>query len=114
MVRSARACGSTRSAPASVTLLTDAPVQQARLLETVYGGFCYAIIIGDAGWTKQEIHYKTRGVLTGETFVNRRPFELTVVETGKTLTPSDLEALEQEVRDRLQPVTYTPEKLERG
>jgi hypothetical protein len=100
--------------PASVTLITDVPVGRAKLLETVYGGFCFAIVIGDEGWTKQEIHYKTRGILTGETQVSHRQADLTVVKSGKILTPSDQEALEEEVRERLRPVAYTLEKLERG
>jgi hypothetical protein len=99
--------------PASVTLLTDVPVGRARLLETVYGGFCFAIVIGDAGWTQQEIHYKTRGVLTGETLVSQRPADLTLVTTGKILTASDLETLEQEVKERIRPVTHQPENIER-
>jgi hypothetical protein len=102
------------SAPASVTLLTDVPVGRAKLLETVYGGFCFGIVIGDEGWTQQEIHYKTRGVLTGETLVSKRQADLTLVTTGKILTTSDLEALELEVKDRIRPITYTLEKLERG
>jgi len=105
--------GSAPPAPASVTLLTDVPVGRARLLETVYGGFCFAIVIGDAGWTEQEIHYKTRGVLTGETLVSQRPAELTLVTTGKILTASDLEALELEVKERIKPVTHKPENIER-
>ena len=103
-----------RLAAGSVTLLTDVPVGRARLLETVYGGFCFGIVIGDAGWTQQEIHYKTRGVLTGETHVSKRETDLTLVETGKVLTTSDLEALELEVKERLRPIPYTLEKLERG
>jgi hypothetical protein len=100
--------------PASVTLITDVPVGRARLLETVYGGFCFAIVIGDEGWTRQEIHYKTRGILTGETLISQREAGLTLVKTGKILTPSDREALEVQVKERLRPVTYTLEKLERG
>lgn len=101
-------------APASVILLTDVPVGRARLLETVYGGFCFAIVIGDEGWTKQEIHYKTRGILTGETLVSHREADLVLVSTGNILTTLDHEALETQVRERLRPVAYTLEKLERG
>jgi hypothetical protein len=106
--------GAALKTPASVTLLTDVPVGRARLLETVYGGFCYAMVIGDEGWTRQEIHYKKRGILTGETVLSQRPADLAIVRTGKLLTPSDREALEELVRERLRPVTYTLEKLERG
>ena len=72
----------------------------------MYGGFCFAIVIGDEGWTKQEIHCKTRGILTGETVVSHREADLTLVRSGRILTPSDQEALEEEVRERLRPVTY--------
>jgi proteasome lid subunit RPN8/RPN11 len=107
--------GASSLAPASVTLITDVPVGRARLMETVYGGFCFAIVIGDEGWTKQEIHYKTRGILTGETLISHQEVpDLTLVKTGKILTPSDQEALEEQVRERLRPVAYTLEKLERG
>jgi hypothetical protein len=113
-LRKAQEEGAKSFAPASVTLLTDVPVGRARLLETVYGGFCFAIVIGDEGWTKQEIHYKTRGILTGETLVSHREADLTLLRTGKILTPSDQEALEVQVKERLRPVAYTLEKLERG
>ena len=106
--------GGASLAPASVTLITDVPVGQARLLETVYGGFCFAIVIGDEGWTQQEIHYKTRGILTGETLISQREADLTLVKTGKILIPSDQEALEVQVKERLRPVAYILEKLERG
>uniref|UniRef100_A0A7C3Z2V7 JAB domain-containing protein n=1 Tax=Desulfobacca acetoxidans TaxID=60893 RepID=A0A7C3Z2V7_9BACT len=106
--------GAPGAAPASVILVTDAPVSRARLFETVYGGFCFAVVIGDEGWTKQEIHYKTRGLLTGETQVSYQEADLILVKTGKSLTLSDREALELEVKERLRPVTYTLEKLERG
>jgi len=113
-LKEAQDAGQASPTPASVTLLTDVPVTRARLLETVYGGFCFAIVIGDEGWTQQEIHYKTRGILTGETRTSRRPADLTVVTSGKFLTSLDQEALELEVKERLRPVAYTLEKLERG
>jgi hypothetical protein len=101
-------------ATASVTLFTDVPVGRAQLFETVYGGFCFAIVIGDEGWSRQEIHYKKRGILTGETMVSHREADLMEVHTGKIITSSAREALELEVKERLRPVAYTLEKLERG
>jgi hypothetical protein len=109
----AREKAASRPHPASVTLITDVPVSRARLLETVYGGFCFAIVIGDEGWTSQEIHYKTRGILTGETLVSHKDAGLTLVPTGKLITPSEQEALEEEVKERIKPVTYKPENIER-
>ncbi len=97
----------------TVTLLTDSPVSRVRLLETVYGGFSYAIVIGNEGWTRQEIHYKTRGALTGETHISQKEADLKILETGRRLTPEEIQLLEEEGRERLRPVTYIPEKLER-
>lgn len=96
----------------SVTLITDGPVRSARLWEIEYGGFCYAIVIGDAGWHEQEIHYKKRGILSGRTFVSHRSAALRFRDDGRQFTPSDREALEEEVRTRLSPVPYVPPKLE--
>ncbi len=98
--------------PGSVTLITDVPVRTARLWETEYGGFCFAIVIGDDGWHDQEIHYKKRGILSGRTFVSHQSANMRLVPDGRQLTPSDREELEEAVRTRLSPVPYIPAKLE--
>jgi len=92
----------------SVSLITDAPVTEARIMETIYGGFCYSIVIGDGEWHEQEIHYKQRGILSGYTVENRQKARLVQVDTGRSLTPSDVEALRDEVRTKLQPVPPVP------
>jgi hypothetical protein len=97
----------------SVNLITDAPVREAALLETVYGGFCYAIVIGDDGWHSQEIHYKNRGILSGYTMVASREAELRLLDSAP-LSTADVHLLSEEVREKIQPITYKPEKLERG
>jgi hypothetical protein len=96
----------------SVSLITDVPVSEARLWETEYGGFSYAIVIGDDGWHEQEIHYKKRGILSGQTLVGQKAAPITVIDDGRRLTPSDLDLLEEEVKTRLSPVRYIPPKLE--
>lgn len=96
----------------SVSLITDVPVSEARIWETEYGGFCYAIVIGDDGWHDQEIHYKKRGILSSRTMVSQRTATIRLIDDGRLLTPSDLELLEEEVRNRLSPVSYIPPKLE--
>jgi hypothetical protein len=97
----------------SVNLITDRPVAEAVLMETVYGGFCYALVIGDDGWHRQEIHYLHRGLLSGATVVASQAAELVVRDTGKSLSAADLQLLSDEVEDKIQPITYKPEKLER-
>lgn len=98
----------------SVTLITDAPVTEARVIETIYGGFCYAIVIGDEGWHRQEIHCKRRGILSGQTIEDRREAELVLVDTGRQLTGADIQRLEEEVRVRIQPGAAVPrERFER-
>ncbi len=97
----------------SVCVITDVPVRQVRLLETVYGGFCYALVIGDAGWHKQEIHYRRRGVLTGQSTVSRREAELVLVDSGRVLSEEEREWLRQEVAEKIKPVTApAPERME--
>ncbi|MGQ9920389.1 MAG: hypothetical protein ACUVRZ_03560 [Desulfobacca sp.] len=98
--------------PGSVTLITDVPVGRAQLWETEYGGFCYAIVIGDDGWHEQEIHYKKRGILSGRTFVSHLTADLTIVADGRHMTASEREELAEAVRTRLSPVSYVPARLE--
>ncbi len=96
----------------SVSLITDNPVSKAKIWETEYGGFCYAIVIGDDGWHEQEIHYKKRGILSGRTFCSKIAASIRLSDDGRLLTVSDMEALEEEVRNQLAPVPYVPPKLE--
>lgn len=98
----------------SVSLITDRRITQATILETVYGGFCYAIVIGDDGWHKQEIHYKTRGILSGQTTVGRKEAALVLLETGRALTDGEVAILRDQVQGRIRPGTSTPERFERG
>jgi len=98
----------------SVALITDAPVTEARIIETIYGGFCYAIVIGDEGWHRQEIHYKRRGILSRQTREDKREADLVLVETGRQLTGADIHALAEEVRVKIQPgVSVSRERFER-
>jgi len=98
----------------SVSLITDAPITEARIMETIYGGFCYAIVIGDEGWHKQEIRYQRRGILSGQTTVSKKVADIVLVETGTLLTQPDIDALSEEVREKIHPMTSTPERFERG
>lgn len=97
----------------SVSLITDAPVGEATLMETVYGSFCYALVIGDDGWHHQEIHYQHRGILTGHTVVESRAAELRLLETERRLSAEDIRRLREEVQEKIQPITYKPEIIER-
>ncbi|MFP3868242.1 MAG: hypothetical protein ACLFUU_08785 [Desulfobacteraceae bacterium] len=99
-------------AKGSVSLITDVPVAQVRVLETVYGGFSYGIVIGDQGWHRQEIYYKRRAILSGQTSVSHQEAEIVLVEDGQSLTPVELAALAAEVKEKINPITYKLEKLE--
>ena len=98
----------------SVSLITDAPIAEARIMETIYGGFCYGIVVGDEGWHEQEIHYKQRGILSGQTTLSKKEADMIRVDTGRSLTRSDIDALSDEIREKIQPMTLTPERFERG
>jgi hypothetical protein len=101
-------------AKGSVCLITDAPITTATILETVYGSFCFAIVIGDEGWHEQQIHYKENGVLSGHTALSNREAEIILVEPGRVLSRLDISALRDEVEEKIQPNTNPPvEMMER-
>jgi len=96
----------------SVSLITDVPVAAARIMETVYGGFCYAIVIGDSGWHRQEIHYKRRGILTGQTSVSKKEAGVIELEPSGPFPQGEIAALREEVGAKIQPIKYQLAKLE--
>ncbi|MBW1725013.1 MAG: hypothetical protein JRD87_08645 [Deltaproteobacteria bacterium] len=95
----------------SVCLITNGPITEARIMETVYGSFCYSIVIGDAGWHEQEIHYRERGILSGHTTVSSKAATIEFVDTGKTLSQIDISALSDEVEKKIKPHTDPPPEL---
>ncbi len=98
----------------SVTLITDAPVTEARIIETIYGSFCYAVVIGDAGWHRQQIHYRRRGILSGRTTEETRDADIVLAGTERQLTETDIDVLNEEVRTRIRPGVAAPrERFER-
>lgn len=98
----------------SIALITDAPVTEARIIETIYGGFCYAVVIGDAGWHRQEIHCRRRGILSGRTTNEKRDADLVLAGAEWQLTEADIEALKEEVRVKIRPGVAVPrERFER-
>lgn len=101
-------------AEGSVCLITDVPITAATIMETIYGSFCYAVVIGDQGWHRQQIHYRENGVLSGRTIRNDKDAEMVLVDTGRILTHPELSALRAEVEAKIQPNTNPPvETLER-
>jgi len=98
----------------SVALITDAPVTEARIIETIYGSFCYSIVIGDAGWHRQQIHYRRRGILSGRTTEERRDADIVLSGAERQLTALETGVLEEEVRARIRPGVAVPhERFER-
>ena len=98
----------------SVSLITDAVVSEATIMETIYGGFCYSIVIGDEGWHEQEIHYKERGMISGHTQVSMKSAKIVFIDNGRFLTQADIHVLGEEVEKKIQPNTNPPpETIER-
>jgi hypothetical protein len=95
----------------SISLITDVAVSEATLMETIYGGFCYSIVIGDEGWHEQEIHYKEQGALSGHISVHQKKADLVFLDTGRSLTEADIVALGEEVELKIQPNTNPPVEL---
>lgn len=99
----------------SVSVVTDVPVTEVRIMETVFGGFSYGIVIGDGGWHKQEIYYRTRGILTGRTIVSMREAEIVFIDGERSLTASDVDRLAEQVAKKISPrEDPPPERLERA
>jgi hypothetical protein len=98
----------------SVCVITDAPITTATIMETIFGSFCYAIVIGDRGWHQQQIHYKENGVLSGYTALSDKEAEIVLVDTGRVLTRHEINALRDEVEEKIRPNTNPPvETMER-
>ena len=95
----------------SVCLITDSPITSATIMETVYGSFCYAVVIGDEGWHEQGIQYMENGVLTGRTTLSHKEAEITLVDTGRALTRRDISALRVEVEEKIQPSSNPPVEI---
>jgi hypothetical protein len=95
----------------SVCFITDVPVTKATIMETVYGNFCYGIVIGDEGWHEQVIYYQERGILSGHTTVSSKQADIVFVDTGRSLTQSDISSLSDEVEVKIQPNTDPPPEM---
>jgi hypothetical protein len=95
----------------SVSLITDGPITEARIMETVYGSFCYSIVIGDGGWHEQEIHCRERGVLSGHTTTSSKSATIEFIDTGKTLSQFDISELSDEVKKKIKPHTDPPPEM---
>jgi hypothetical protein len=80
-------------------------------METVYGSFCFSIVIGDRGWHEQEIYYRETGILSGRTTVTSKAADIEFVETGRLLTSSDASALRDEVEEKIQPTSNPPVEI---
>ena len=85
----------------SVSLITDGPITEAKIMETIYGSFCYSIVIGDEGWHEQEIHCRERGILSGHATVWSKGANIDFVDTDRSLTQSDISAITGEVEEKI-------------
>jgi hypothetical protein len=101
-------------AKGTVSLITDKPITNAKILETVYGSFCYSIIIGDKGWHIQKIYFREKGALTGHTSETSITADIEFVDTRRALTPDEIQTLANEVKVKIQPnLNPPPELIER-
>lgn len=95
----------------SVAVITDRPISEARIMETIFGSFCYSIVIGDEGWHQQQILYRERGIVTGYTTQTSKSADIEFVDTGRTLSQNDIKDLRGEVKDKIKPHTDPPPEL---
>ena len=95
----------------SICLITDGPITEAKIMETIYGSFCYSIVIGDEGWHEQEIHCREMGILSGHTTVRSQAANIEFVDTSRSLSQSDISELSNEVEEKIKPHTDPPPEL---
>jgi hypothetical protein len=95
----------------SVCLITDVPITEAKIMETVYGSFCYSIVIGDKGWHEQQIHCRERGILSAHTTVRSKSTDIKFIDTQKTLKPEEIQTIGKEVKEKIQPNLNPPTEL---
>ena len=98
----------------SVALITDAPIREVKIMETVYGSFCYCVVVGSGGWHEQVILYQERAALSSRVRVASQAAQIVEVDTGAGMTPAEMEALREEVRTKIRPNLNPPlERMER-
>jgi hypothetical protein len=98
----------------SVSLITDAPIREASIMETIYGSFCYAIVVGDGRWHAQEILTVKYGVLSGHARLGQQEAEMALVDTGRALGALEISALRAKVEAKIRPNANPPlETMER-
>jgi hypothetical protein len=95
----------------SVCLITNGSITEAKIMESIYGSFCYSIVIGDEGWHEQQIHCRERGILSGHTTVWSKSTDIQFIDTQKTLKPEEIQAIGKEVKEKIQPNLNPPTEL---
>jgi hypothetical protein len=95
----------------SISIITDGPITEAKIMETIYGSFCYSIVIGDEGWHEQQIHCRERGILSGHTTVWSKSTNIKFIDTQRTLKPEEIQAIGKEVKEKIQPNLNPPTEL---
>ena len=92
----------------SISIITDGPITEAKIMETIYGSFCYSIVIGDEGWHEQQIHCRERGILSSHTTVWSKSTNIKFIDTQRTLKPEEIQAIGKEVKEKIQPNLNPP------
>lgn len=93
----------------TTTIITDKPIGNAKILETIMGGFSYGMVIIDSGKTGQEIFYKYSSMLTQEEKITHRgdlngsgSAEIRTIPS-KPFGLEDLKCLQAEVKKNIKP-----------
>lgn len=101
-------------AKGSVALITDAPVSEVKIMETIYGSFCYCVVVGSGGWHEQVILHQERGALSSRVRVVSQPAQIVEVAGGAGMTPAEINVLQEEVQRKIRPNLNPPvERMER-
>ena len=91
----------------SLSLVTDVPVDEVALFEQIMGSSAYAVVIGDEGWSCQEVIHKEYGLVTGATTYNRQSdideVGLVIEQSGVRMTWKEQRMLKKQVKHCIRP-----------
>ncbi|MFC1698119.1 hypothetical protein ACFL1H_07290 [Nanoarchaeota archaeon] len=87
----------------SVTIVGDNEVKNPKLYETIKGGYCFSIVIGDSGWSEQEIETERYHMLTKKSIPGKIKTEILPIKTDQVLTIDTLLDLEMQIHQKFQP-----------
>jgi hypothetical protein len=97
----------------SIVIITQNEPGELRIFDTIYGCFGYSIVIGDEGWSKQKIMYRKHSIISRIDEYWTEDAEIELIETEKRIENVELEALKEEIKQKIKPYSWDWRSWER-